>query len=250
MARRPGDPESVAIIDDMISIGTSGYSYPEWKGTFYPENLPASKMLGYYAERFPTVEINNTFYRLPSEKVIGDWARGTPDGFTFTLKATRRITHQAKLHDCAELLDVFCSRARALGPKLAVLLFQMPPYFRKDLEVLDEFLGQMPGDLRAAFEFRHSSWLTDEVYSRLRERNLALCITDSEKTTTPIEATADYGYFRLRDEGYQDADFDKWANAINERAGDWRDTFVYFKHEEEGKGPDFANELRVRLDAR
>jgi len=250
MARRPEDPESVAIIDDMISIGTSGYSYPEWKGTFYPEGLPASKMLGYYAERFPTVEINNTFYRLPSEKVIDDWARGTPDGFTFTLKATRRITHQAKLHDCAELLDVFCSRARALGPKLAVLLFQMPPYFRKDLGVLDEFLGQMPGDLRAAFEFRHSSWLTEEVYSRLRERNLALCITDSEKTTTAIEATADYGYFRLRDEGYRDADFDNWANAINKRASDWRDTFVYFKHEKEGKGPDFANELKIRLDGR
>ncbi len=126
----------------------------------------------------------------------------------------------------------------------------MPPYFRKDLEVLDEFLGQMPEDLRAAFEFRHSSWLKDEVYSRLRERNLALCITDSEKTTTPIEATADYGYFRLRDEGYGDADFDKWATAIHGGAGDWRDTFVYFKHEEEGKGPDFANELRVRLDGR
>ncbi len=234
----------------MIWIGTSGYSYPEWKGTFYPEDLSTSKMLGYYSERFSTVEINNTFYRLPSEKVIGDWARGTPDGFTFTLKASRRITHQAKLHDCAELLDVLCARARALGPKLAVLLFQMPPYFRLDLDVLDEFLGQMPVDLRAAFEFRHRSWLTDEVYSRLRERNLALCITDNEKTSTPIEATADYGYFRLRDEGYRDADFDKWANAIHARAGEWTDTFVYFKHEEEGKGPDFANELRVRLGGR
>ena len=233
----------------MILIGTSGYSYTEWKGNFYPEDLPASKMLGYYSERFLTVEINNTFYRIPSEKVVGDWAKGTPEDFVFTLKATRRITHEARLRDCAELLEVFCARARTLGPKLGTVLFQMPPYFRKDIGVLDEFLGYMPEGIRAAFEFRHDSWNSDEVFTRLGDKNLALCITDNEKGTTPIQATADYGYFRLRDEGYEEADFARWAAAIREREGQWKDVFVYFKHEEEGKGPEFAEALKRSLAA-
>lgn len=233
----------------MITIGTSGYSYKEWKGNFYPEDMSAAKMLPYYAERFSTVEINNTFYRMPSEKMLADWVKATPDGFEFTLKAPRRITHDARLKDCRDSVELFCSRAQTLGPKLGVLLFQMPPYFRLDLDVLREFLGWLPEGIRAAFEFRHRSWLADEVYDLLRANNKALCITDGEKTATPVKVTADYGYFRLRDEGYQESDFDKWASTINERSSDWKDVFVYFKHEEEGKGPEFARALMARIDS-
>jgi uncharacterized protein YecE (DUF72 family) len=227
----------------MIHIGTSGYSYPEWRGSFYPEKLPPSQMLRYYADRFSTVEINNTFYRLPSEKVLADWVEQTPPGFVFTLKVPRRITHEARLRDCDELMGLFWSRARTLGPKLGVLLFQLPPWFRKDLNVLDAFLDQMPPEVRAAFEFRHASWLEDDVYARLRAKNLALCIADTADATTPLVPTADYGYFRLRDEGYQESDIGGWAETIGQRAGDWKDVFVYFKHEQEGKGAEFAQSL-------
>ena len=231
-----------------IWIGTSGYSYPEWKGNFYPADLPASKMLAHYSARLSTVEINNTFYRMPSEKVLGDWAQGTPEGFAFTLKAPRRITHDSRLHDCAEILETFCDRARTLGSKLGVLLFQMPRYFRKNIEVLDEFLDGMPEGTRAAFEFCHDSWHSDEVFDRLKARNLALCIADTEKGTMPNAATADYGYFRLRDEGYKKADFSKWPATIKEHQPHWHDTFVYFKHEQEGKGPQFADSLKKSLE--
>ena len=234
----------------MILVGTSGYNYPEWKGSFYPEKMPTTKMLAYYAERFPTVEINYTFYRLPTEKVLAGWAEQTPESFTFTLKASRRITHHARLMDCQELLETFCDRARTLGPKLGVLLFQLPPWFRKDLEVLDTFLGWMPEGIRAAFEFRHRSWNSDDVLDRLRARNLALCVTDSEKDTTTLATTADYTYFRLRDEGYEEPDLARWGETIAERARDSKDAYVYFKHEKAGKGAEFARTLIGLLEAR
>ena len=234
----------------MISIGTSGYSYPEWKGSFYPEGMKTAEMLTYYADRMSTVEINNTFYRFPSEKVLTDWSGATPDEFTFTLKASRRMTHFAKLKGCSELLQNFCERAQTLGPKLGILLFQLPPTFRKDLDVLDDFLDAMPDGVRAAFEFRHRSWLSDDVYTRLAAKNLALCIADSEDDTTPVEVTADYGYLRLRDEGYQQHDIAHWADVIVEREEDWKDTFVYFKHEEAGAGPEFARALGDALASR
>jgi uncharacterized protein YecE (DUF72 family) len=224
----------------MIHIGTSGYSYPEWRGSFYPADLPASRMLSYYAERFSTVEINNTFYRLPSEKLLAGWADQTPPSFMLTLKAPRRITHEARLRDCQELMEVFCSRAQALGPKLGVLLFQLPPWFKKDLDVLDAFLELVPSGMRAAFEFRNASWLVDDVYLRLKARNLAVCIADTADETTPLVATADYGYFRLRDEGYRESDIGEWAETITRQTRDGQDAFVYFKHEQEGKGAEFA----------
>jgi len=227
----------------MIHIGTSGYSYPEWRGSFYPTDLATSRMLRYYADRFSTVEINNTFYRLPNEKVLAEWAQQTPPGFVITLKAPRRITHEARLRDCEELMGVFCARARTLGPKLGVLLFQLPPWFKKDLKVLDAFLEQMPSDVAAAFEFRNASWLADDVYARLKAKNLALCIADTADATTPLVPTADYGYFRLRDEGYQESDIGEWAETITQHARDWKDVFVYFKHEQEGKGAEFAQLL-------
>jgi uncharacterized protein YecE (DUF72 family) len=200
-------------------------------------------MLPYYAARFTTVEINNTFYRLPSEKVLAGWADQTPAGFVFTLKAPRRITHEARLRDCEELMAVFSARAQTLGPKLGVLLFQLPPWFKKDLKVLDAFLEQVPSDVRAAFEFRNASWFADDVYDRLRAKHLALCVADTADATTPLVPTAEYGYFRLRDEGYREPDIREWAETIAQHASDWKDVFIYFKHEEEGKGAEFAQLL-------
>ena len=225
-------------MSDRIFVGTSGYNYPEWRGTFYPEKFSTNKMLAFYAERFPTVEINYTFYRMPTEKLLEGWAAGTPEHFTFTLKAPKRITHEAKLQRCEETVQSFCRIARTLGPKLGVLLFQLAPNFKKDTGVLNSFLELLPDGTRAAFEFRHASWFEPEVFEALRARNTALCIADSEKLTTPVEATADYAYFRLRDEGYQQADLEKWAGIV--KALPPQDAFVYFKHEEQGLGPEFA----------
>jgi uncharacterized protein YecE (DUF72 family) len=199
-------------------------------------------MLAFYAERFPTVEINYTFYRMPNEKLLAGWSAGTPSHFAFTLKAPRRITHDSKLQRCEELVQSFCRTARTLGPKLGVLLFQLPPTFKKDVDVFRGFLDLLPEQTRAAFEFRHPSWFDADVFEALRGRNLALCIADSEKMSTPIEMTADYAYFRLRDEGYQQADIEKWAATIASLPG-ITDTFVYFKHEEQGLGPEFAQRL-------
>ena len=197
-----------------VSVGTSGYNYPEWRGTFYPEKFSTDKMLAYYSERFPTVEINYTFYRLPTEKLLAGWAAGTPEHFTFTLKAPRRITHDAKLRHCEDLTQTFCRTAQTLGSKLAVLLFQLPPTSKKDAEVLRDFSEVLPDGTRAAFEFRHPSWFDAEIFDILRARNLALCVADSEKLSAPVEITADYAYFRLRDEGYQQADIERWAGVI------------------------------------
>jgi uncharacterized protein YecE (DUF72 family) len=227
-------------------VGTSGYNYPEWRGSFYPEKFSTDKMLAYYASHFPTVEINYTFYRMPTEKLLAGWAAGTPEPFTFTLKAPRRITHDAKLRRCEELTQAFCATARTLGPKLGVLLFQLPPTLKKDAEVLREFCALVPRDLRAAFEFRHPSWFDAEVFDILRGSRRALCVSDSEKLSAPVEITADYAYFRLRDEGYQQPDIERWAGVIRGLAG-VTDAFVYFKHEEQGLGPEFAKRLMALL---
>jgi uncharacterized protein YecE (DUF72 family) len=229
-----------------IWVGTSGYNYPEWRGSFYPQKLATAKMLSFYAERLETVEINYTFYRSPKPSILAGWSRQTPPQFKFTLKAPKRITHDARLRDCAESLRYFLDTAATLEAKLGMLLFQLPPFFRKDLAVLDAFLGTLPAATRAAFEFRHSSWLSEEVFERLKARNLTLCIADSEKMSTPVEVTGDYGYFRLRDEGYTPGDLERWARKIQEKTARCRDVYVYFKHEEAGKGPQFA---RLLLDA-
>jgi uncharacterized protein YecE (DUF72 family) len=230
----------------MVWIGTSGYDYPEWKGSFYPSDLPAAKMLPYYAARFPTVEINYTFYRMPNEKLVSGWAAQTPSPYKLTLKASRRITHDNRLKNTGELVAGFCQVAAALGDKLGVLLFQLPPNLKKDLALFDQFLTTLPPKVRAAFEFRNTSWLDDDVFGRLRARNLSLCIADSEKLSTPVHLTADYAYFRLRDEGYTPADIDRWGDTIA-RVAESGEVFVYFKHEEEGKGPEFARRLIDRL---
>jgi uncharacterized protein YecE (DUF72 family) len=232
-----------------IRVGTSGYNYAEWKGSFYPADLSAAKMLPYYAARFPTVEINATFYRMPTAKTLAGWDAATPASFVLALKAPQRITHFARLRGIDEPLRFFCDTARTLGPKLGPLLFQLPPNFKKDTDRLAETLFMLPPDLRCAFEFRHETWLADDVYDLLRRRNAALCIADSDTMSTPVIATADFGYLRLRDEGYTDADLARWAETIKGSGGNWSETFVYFKHEESGIGPAFARRLTELLTA-
>jgi len=209
-----------------------------------------AKMLPYYAARFPTVEINYTFYRMPNEKLVAGWAAQTPSPFKLTLKAPRRITHDSRLKNCGELVKSFCAVAGTLGDKLGVLLFQLPPQSKKDLAVFDAFLEDLPPGAKAAFEFRHASWLDQDVFDRLAARKLALCIADSEKMSTPVRVTADYAYFRLRDEGYTPGDIAAWADTIRRETAACRDVYVYFKHEEEGKGPEFARMLMDRLQPR
>jgi uncharacterized protein YecE (DUF72 family) len=231
----------------MIYIGTSGYNYPEWKGSFYPADLAAAKMLPYYAARVPTVEINYTFYRMPSVKLLEGWMKQVPPSFTFTLKAPRRITHDAKLMHCDTLTAEFCQTAGTLGNQLGALLFQLPPSLKKDLPRLDAFLDSLPPKVPAAFEFRHPSWFDADVFGRLRDRGVALCVADSEKLETPLEVTTGFGYFRLRDEGYQPADLEEWARKIAPLRERCSDIYVYFKHEEQGKGPEFARQLMTHL---
>jgi len=231
----------------MIWVGTSGYNYPEWKGSFYPADLPAAKMLPYYAARLPPVEINYTFYRMPTEKLVGGWAGQTPSPYKLKLKAPRRITHDNRLKNCRELIRSFCGVAGTLGDKLGALLFQLPPTSKKDVALFDAFLAELPPKLCAAFEFRHQTWLDEEVFERLARRNLAVCIADSEKMSTPVRITADYAYFRLRDEGYQPDDIKRWADTIARETASCREVFVYFKHEESGKGPELGRLLMQQL---
>ena len=224
-------------------IGTSGFQYPEWKGHFYPEKLPAAKMLPFYAERFQTTEINYTFRRIPSAKTIENWCELTPERFAFSLKAPQRVTHFAKLQNCSDSLKFFFGAIQGLEDKLGPILFQLPPFFRKDAEILEAFLEQLPDGVRAAFEFRHASWFDDEIFSRLRMHNAALCIAESADLGTPIEATANFGYLRLRREDYGPEDIARWSETLRSHASKWSDAFVYFKHEEQGMGPKLATQL-------
>lgn len=224
----------------MIYVGTSGYNYPEWRTTFYPEQFPAKDMFAYYAERFRTVEINATFYRMPTPRTTTAWLEQAPPGFKYALKAPRQITHIKRLKDCADSVRFFCDSARVLGAHLGPLLFQLPPNLKADPQRLSAFLDHLPADLASAFEFRHESWLAPDVYALLRERRVALCIADFGDKTTPLEATARHGYLRLRDEGYTPADLERWAVDLTSRLTSWDDVYVFFKHEEAGKGPEFA----------
>jgi uncharacterized protein YecE (DUF72 family) len=222
-----------------LRAGTSGYSYKEWKGNFYPAKISASEMLAYYAKRFSTVEINNTFYRMPSEKVLLDWSAQVPDDFAFVLKAPRRITHIKKLKDVGDDVAYFVKTAAVLEQKRGPLLYQVPPFFRKDMPVLRDFLGLLPPRSQPAFEFRHQSWFDDEVFDLLRQHNASLCLADADnELTIPFLATADWGYLRLRRPEYSDDDLRDWAKRVGQQP--WKDAFVFFKHEDAGKGAQFA----------
>jgi len=224
-------------------IGTSGFQYAEWKGNFYPEDLPAAKMLPFYAERLSTTEINYTFHRIPAAKTIDNWKQLTPEHFRFALKAPQKITHFAKLRDCADTLRYFNDVVSGLGEKLGPVLFQLPPNFRKDTFVLGDFVNGLPGGMRAAFEFRHESWFDDEVFETLKAREAALCIADTEKLETPKIATANYGYLRLRREDYNKIDIERWVEFVRQQHSGWDDVFIYFKHEEAGIGPKLAAQM-------
>jgi len=227
----------------QLHVGTSGYNYPAWKGSFYPAKLPAAKMLEYYATKLSTVEINYTFYRMPNPKIVAAWAATVPDGFTFVLKAPQRITHIARLRDIDDALRYFCETAAGLGPKLGPLLFQLPPNFQHDTARLANLLAQLPPGVRCACEFRHDSWFADDTYALLRQYNAALCVADTDQKTTPVVATADFGYMRLRDEGYSEQDLAEWAGRVRELGHVWQDAFIFFKHEEEGIGPKLAQQF-------
>jgi uncharacterized protein YecE (DUF72 family) len=229
-----------------VHTGTSGYNYVEWRGRFYPERMPPAAMLGYYASQFQSVEINASFYRMPTAALLDSWAARVPETFTFSLKAPRRLTHDRRLKDCADPLRAFCDAAATLGPRLGVLLFQLPPNFKVDVDRLSAFLDLLPPGARAAFEFRHESWWDANVFDLLRARNVALCVADSEDRRTPLVATASFGYLRLRDEGYTEAQLEAWAGEVLGQAA-WSDAFVYFKHEDDALGPDFAQRFRQRL---
>lgn len=223
-------------------VGTSGYSYPKWKGSFYPAKLPAKQMLGYYAERFRTVEINNTFYRPPVASVLETWAGAVPDNFRFVLKAPQEITHVRRLKNVGEMVSSLFASATALKDRLGPVLFQLPPNFKKDVPLLRAFLASVPTGCRVAFEFRHQSWFEDDALAALRECGAALCVADAEdELAVPFVATADWGYLRLRRPDYTDAALTFWAAQM--RAQAWREALVFFKHEDAGKGPQLASRL-------
>lgn len=226
-----------------LHVGTSGYNFPEWKGSFYPPKLPSAKWLKFYAQQLGTVEINYTFYRMPNAKTIAGWDAATPEGFTFVLKAPQRITHFARLRNIDEPLRVFLDIVRKLNAKLGPVLFQLPPNFKKDVARLGDLLTQFPTDVRAACEFRHASWWSDDVYELLRSTNTALCIADTEEGTTPSVATADFGYVRLRDAGYSEGQLVEWLEKLRQMGASWTEAFVFFKHEDQGIGPKLAAQL-------
>jgi uncharacterized protein YecE (DUF72 family) len=234
-----------------VRIGTSGYSYKQWKGSFYPEKLKPAEMLHFYAQRFDTVEINNTFYRMPNPERLAHWAAEVPEHFAFALKAPQRITHIKRLQaTSSEDVQYLWEIASTLGARLGPILFQTPPHLRKDAGRLRDFLAALPDRCRAAFEFRHDSWADDEVHALLRERNAALCAADvdEDEQPRPIVPTARFGYLRLRRADYDEATLAEWAKRV--LAQPWDEAWVFFKHEDEGKGPAFAGVFKKIVDSR
>jgi uncharacterized protein YecE (DUF72 family) len=225
-----------------VHAGTSGFAYDEWKGSFYPADLPAKARLTYYSTRLDTVEINNTFYRTPKASVVAAWKDQVSGDFRFVVKASQRLTHQKRLKDCGPDLAHALEAYRALGERLGPVLFQLPPTSRKDLARLAEFLELLPGDVRAAFEFRNPTWFGEDTYALLRARNAALVVSDvDEAPEPPLVATADWGYFRLRRTDYDRAAIERWLARAREQP--WEEAFVFFKHEDAGTGPRLAGEF-------
>jgi uncharacterized protein YecE (DUF72 family) len=229
-----------------VFTGTSGFSYDGWTGAFYPEDLPVSERLAFYATKLPAVEINNTFYRMPKPELLARWAAQVPKTFRFALKAPQRITHIKRLRDAAEEVRFLTGSSRQLGERRGPILFGLPPNLKKDLPRLDAFLALLPSDLEAAFEFRNATWLDDDVFALLRAAGAALCVADDEKGTTPLVSTAKWGYLRLRREDYAEADLDAWAKRL--AAQEWDSAYVFFKHEDEARAPELARAFAERLE--
>jgi uncharacterized protein YecE (DUF72 family) len=220
------------VTPSRLIAGASGYSFKEWKGTFYPTDMKPEGMLEFYASRLPTVEINNTFYRMPSVAVLESWSIRAPAGFRFSIKAPRRITHLARLKAdaAAEPLSHLYRALEALGPKRGSVLFQLPPSLKKDLPRLVEFLSLLPAAHRAAFEFRNESWLSEDVYAAMTSAGASLCLSERENNDPPpLVETAPWGYVRLRLEKYSEADLRRWADRLG--ASRWNEIYVYFMHE-------------------
>jgi uncharacterized protein YecE (DUF72 family) len=232
-----------------LLAGASGYSFKEWKGVFYPEDIKADEMLPYYAEHLSTVEINNTFYRMPKPELLEKWAADTPEHFAFVLKAPQRLTHIKKLEDCASDLEYFLKSAESLGRKRGPILFQLPPWMKKDLGKLDRFLALLPEGARAAFEFRHATWFDDETYALLKARHATLAASETDEKTgafgPPVLATTEWGYFRLRRTDYTEADLLAWIARIREQP--WSEAWIFFKHEDEGNAATLAASLKSLL---
>jgi uncharacterized protein YecE (DUF72 family) len=238
-----------------LRVGTSGYAYKEWLGNFYPEKLASAKMLAYYAERFSTVEINNTFYQLPKVESLRRWADDVPADFRFVLKASQRISHMKRLKDCEDVLSYLLrTTADGLGDRLGPVLFQLPPNMKRDDDRLAAFLALLPPTQQAAFEFRHASWQDAAVHALLRQHGAALCCADTDDDPEPaaINPTADWGYLRLRRIAYDETAMHAWVArlAAAAEAGGWREAYLFFKHEDEGTGPRFAAAFRAAWDAR
>jgi uncharacterized protein YecE (DUF72 family) len=234
-----------------LYAGTSGFSYPAWKPDFYPKDLPAKRFLEHYATRLNSVEVNYTFRRLVSASVLEGWLKATPADFQFACKAHQTLTHIMKMKDAESFTEVFLKSleplraARRLGP----VLFQFAPSFKCDLARLDGYLPLLPNDIRFAFEFRHASWLVEDVYDRLARRNIALCLAESDRLEVPKVFTADFGYFRLRKGDYSDAGREEIAERVRGLLDGGRDGYVYFKHEEDPRGAIWAEDLIKQTQA-
>jgi uncharacterized protein YecE (DUF72 family) len=222
-----------------LHVGTSGFSYREWKGSFYPEDLPARRMLAHYAKRFGAVEINSTFRGMPARSTFERWAGEVPDGFHFAIKAPQQITHRKRLKDAGGPLSRMIEALGALGSTLGPLLFQLPPTMKKDLARLAGFLDALPQGVLTAFEFRNAAWFDDAVLGLLTNHRAALCIAEADEgPEVPLIATADWGYLRLRRAEYGESALADWARRLHDQA--WVDAYVFFKHEEAGRGPSYA----------
>jgi uncharacterized protein YecE (DUF72 family) len=222
-----------------LYVGTSGYAYKEWKGSFYPEDLPDKQMLRYYGERFRSVEINNTFYRMPKVSVLEAWADEVPVDFKFVIKASQRITHYQRLKGADDAVAYLLEVSGVLQARLGPLLFQLPPNLKKDASRLRDFLALLPPHRRAAFEFRHQSWFDEEIFALLHDHQAVLCLAEAENDLDiPFVSTADWGYLRLRRPDYGDSELNTWAQRVLQQ--NWREAYAFFKHEDEGKGPKMA----------
>ena len=225
--------------------GTSGFSYKDWKGSFYPQDLKAEDMLGYYSGQLPAVEINNTFYRMPRTALLESWANQVPGPFRFAIKASRRITHVKRLKGAFDETQYLLQTLTALGERLGAILFQLPPFLRKDVDTLSAFLQLLPEGTPAAFEFRHASWQDEDVFEALRAHNAALCLADTDEAEPTVVSTADWGYLRLRRTEYDDERLERWSKVV--AAQGWRDTLAFFKHED--AGPALARRFQELADS-
>ena len=233
-----------------IYVGTSGYGYKEWKGKFYPEKIPPKEMLRFYSERLSAVEINNTFYHMPTESVLVSWAGQVPTGFVFALKAPQIITHLKRLRNVAEEIGYLFRTLSILGKKLGPVLFQFPKSFRADPPALKDFLDLIPANISCAFEFRSPSWLDVETLDLIRKKGHSLCNADTDESPAgKIISTTTWGYLRLRRSDYTDADLSQWMERLLSQK--WKRAFVFFKHEDdEAKGPELAMRFHELIDSR